>query len=127
LAVLEQFFAEKSDSSRSLLAKKLQDTLDAYFDGPLSLEELLHLLHAECGIVQEAFADAPEGRAGEYYCQALQLYLEALFLVGRELEASGELSEDTETQACQLAAQADQCFTDFEFEASQIAEAETEA
>ena len=126
--VLEQFFAEKSDSSsRSLLVRKLKDTLDAHFDGPLSLEELLHLLHAECCIVQDSFSEAPEGKAGEHYRAALSHYLEALFLVGRELEASADLTEETENQACQLAARADQCFSDFEFEASQIETAEPEA
>ena len=125
--MLEQFFAEKSDPSRSRLAKKIQDTLDAHFDGPLSLEELLHLLQAECVLVQESFGEAPEGKAGECFTQGLNLYWEALCLLGRELEATGELTEETETQARDLAAQADQLFSDFEFEASQIEEAETEA
>jgi len=125
--VLEHFFAERSDSSKSQLAQKLKDTLDAHFDGPLSLEELLHLLHAECCIVQESFEELPDGKAGEHFCEGLRDDLEALFLVGRELEATGELSEETETQAYDLAAQADQAFFGFEFEASQDQSAEIES
>lgn len=122
--MLEHFFAEKSDNKRSLLAQKLQDTLDAHFDGPLSLEDLISVLHAECVIVKDSFAEAPEGKAGQHFSEALRLYLQALLLVGRELEATGELREESEAQACALAAQADQFFSDFEFEASQEPDAE---
>lgn len=125
--MLAQFFAEQSDSSNSPLTLKLRTTLAAHFEGPVTLAELLHQLHCECLIIQEAMEECPPGKAGEHYGKALQLYLEALYKVGRELEAQGELSEQTEREACALTGEADRSFNDFEFEASQLEEAETEA
>lgn len=125
--MLEQFFAAQSDNSQSPLTQKLRKTLEEHYEGRAELPDLLFALHSECLIVQEAMEEPPDGKAGEHYVNALQLYLEALFLVGRELEASGELSEDSEKAACELTGQADRAFNDFEFEASQIKEAETEA
>ncbi|MFN8612722.1 MAG: hypothetical protein U0931_34615 [Vulcanimicrobiota bacterium] len=124
--MLAQFFAEQSDQSQSPLTVKLRKTLDAHFDDSLPLPDLLFQLHSECLIVQEAMEDPPGGKAGEHYMKALGLYLEALFMVGRELEANGELSEETEKAACALTGEADRAFNDFEFEASQMEEAETE-
>lgn len=125
--MLAQFFAEQSDQSQSPLTVKLRTTLDAHFNGEVPLADLLFQLHSECLIVQEAMEDPPDGKAGEHYLKALGLYLEALFKVGRELEASGELSEETEKEATSLTGEADRAFNDFEFEASQMEEAETEA
>ena len=125
--MLAQFFAEQSDSSNSPLTQKLRTTLEAHFEGPVTLPELLNQLHCECLMVQEGLEDCPPGKAGEHYGKALQLYLEALYKVGRELEALGELSEETEREACALTGEADRSFNDFEFEASQLEEAETEA
>ena len=125
--MLEQFFAEQSDQSKSPLTLKLRNTLGEFTEGKAELPDLLFALHSECLIVQEAMEEPPEGKAGEHYLQALQLYLDALFLVGREMEANGKLSEESEKAACELTGQADQAFNDFEFEASQIKEAESEA
>ncbi|MBS2039404.1 hypothetical protein JST97_30745 [bacterium] len=125
--MLAQFFAEQSDQSQSPLTVKLRKTLDAYFEGSVTLQELLYQLHSECLIVQEAMEEPPDGKAGEHYMKALGLYLEALFKVGRELEAGGELSEEAESEASRLTGEADRAFNDFEFEASQMEEAETEA
>jgi len=124
--MLAQFFAEQSDSSNSPLTQKLRTTLADHFEGPVTLPELLYQLHCECVIVQEALQELPPGKAGEHYGKALTLYLEALFKVGSELEAQGELSEATENEACALTGLADRSFNDFEFEASQLEEAETE-
>ncbi|MBX3169240.1 MAG: hypothetical protein KF760_17675 [Candidatus Eremiobacteraeota bacterium] len=126
--MLEQFFAAQSDPSQSPLTQKLRKTLDEHFvEGAVELADLLYALQSECMIVQEAMEEPPDGKAGEHYVRALQLYLEALCKVGRELEATGELSEETEKEACELTGQADRSFNDFEFEASQIKEAESEA
>lgn len=125
--MLAQFFAERSDHSKSLLVQKLKDILESHFEGPITLEELLFVLHNECLFVQESFAEAPSGKAGEHFIAGLQHYLEALYMLGRELEANGELSDETEQKAIELTAQADRFFSDYEFEASQDANAEQEA
>lgn len=125
--MLAQFFAEQSDQSQSPLTVKLRTTLEAHLEGSVELPDLLYQLHSECLIVQEAMEDPPDGKAGEHYLRALGLYLEALYKVGRELEANGELSEETQGEACALTGEADRAFNDFEFEASQLEEAETEA
>ena len=125
--MLAQFFAEQSDQSQSPLTVKLRTTLEAHFSGDVPLPDLLYQLHSECLIVQEAMEEAPDGKAGEHYNKALGLYLEALYKVGRELEATGELSEETEKEACALTGEADRAANDSEFEASQMEEAETEA
>lgn len=125
--MLEQFFADQSDQSKSPLTQKLRATLAEFTEGRAELADLLFALHSECLIVQEAMEEPPDGKAGEHYSTALQQYLEALFMVGREMEASGELTEDIEKAACELTGQADRAFNDFEFEASQIKEAESEA
>lgn len=125
--MLEQFFADQTDQSKSPLTQKLKATLAEFTEGRAELGDLLFALHSECQIVQEAMEEPPDGKAGEHYSKALQLYLEALYMVGREMEASGELTEDSQKAACELTAQADVAFNDFEFEASQIKEAESEA
>lgn len=125
--MLEQFFAEQSDHSKSPLTTKLNTTMLEFTEGRAELADLLFALNSECLIVQEAMEEPPDGKAGEHYSRALQLYLDALFLVGRELEANGTLTEESQKAACELTGQADQAFNDFEFEASQIKEAESEA
>ncbi len=125
--MLEQFFAEQSDQSKSPLTTKLNTTMLEFTEGRAELADLLFALNSECLIVQEAMEEPPDGKAGEHYSRALQLYLDALFLVGQELEANGTLTEESQKAACELTGQADQAFNDFEFEASQIKEAESEA
>ncbi|MBN9417935.1 MAG: hypothetical protein J0I12_20980 [Candidatus Eremiobacteraeota bacterium] len=125
--MLEQFFAAQSDQSNSPLTLKLQSTLDQHFQGPVELSDLLYALQSECQIVQEAMQEPPDGKAGEHYLKALDLYGQALWMVGKELETTGELPEEVETRAYELTGQADRAFHDFEFEASQIKEAENEA
>ncbi len=125
--MLEQFFAAQSDQSNSPLTLKLRKTLDEHIQGSVELADLVYALSAECSLVQEASEEPPEGKAGDHYLRALQLYYEALCLVGRELEQTGELSEESEEAAYELTGEADRAFNDFEFEASQIKEAESEA
>lgn len=124
--MLENFFAKKSDPRETALVKKIQAALDAHQEG-LPLEDLLQLLHQECLQVQMALEEEepPEGRLGDMYEQSLLKYQEALFLLGRELEASGELTPETQEQAFELAAEADRLMGDFEFEVSQDAGAES--
>lgn len=125
--MLEQFFAAQADQSQSPLTLKLKSTLDQHFQGPVELPELLFALESECALVQEAMQELPEGKAGEHYLRALQLYGQAVWMVGKELEATGELPEEVEKEAYELTGQADRAFNDFEFEASQLKEAENEA
>lgn len=125
--MLEQFFAAQSDQSQSPLTLKLRSTLDQHFQGPVELPDLLYALQCECQIIQEATQEPPDGKAGEHYLRALQLYLEAIWMVGKELETTGELPEEVENRAYELTGQADRAFNDFEFEASQLKNAESEA
>jgi hypothetical protein len=117
--VLEQFFAEQADPTRSALVQKVKGVLDGYVQGSISHSDFLQMVHQECILVQSAFEEVPEGPESSIYEEALSLYLEALFTLGREVEAEGALSEDVQKVVFDLAARADEKMDAYDAEVSE--------
>ena len=116
--MLEQFFAEQADPTRAALVQKIKGVLDEYIQGSISHVDFLQMVHQECILVQSALEEVPDGPQATLYEEGLSLYLEALYLLGQEVESQGSLSSELEMQIFDLAARADQKMADFEFEAS---------